>query len=265
VDDFVRDLLDDVGGIGSPWLELLAFALAFGETAFLLDLIVPGEVGMVLVGAAAARHGSPLVTVAIAAALGATLGDSVGWLLGRYGVSRIIERVGWVRRRVEPKLEPARDYFGRRGGAAIVIGRFVGALRSVVAVVAGMSGMPYPRFLGWNLLASVLWAGAVVSAGYAFGANVDAIVSEIGLIISGAVLATTVVVFLVLRVRAKRHGSTRSPEWRGTTTTPSQDRNAQGAPFRDQSTSTSEARRHGARRGHGPDRRGALGARRRPS
>lgn len=199
----MRGLLDDVGDLGSPWLELIAFALAFGETAFLLDLVVPGEVGMVLVGAAAERRGVPLVPLIAAAAAGAALGDSVGWLLGRYGMSRLIGRVSWLQRHLEPKLEPARAYFERRGGAAVVIGRFIGALRSVVAIVAGMSGMPYRRFLVWNLLASVLWAGFVVSAGYAFGANIDAVVSTAGLIVTGAVIAIALVVWLVLRRRAR--------------------------------------------------------------
>jgi membrane protein DedA with SNARE-associated domain len=208
VDSFVRDLLDDVGGLGSPWLQLLAFGLAFGETAFLLDLVVPGEVGMVLVGAAGARGDAPLPTLIAAAAVGATIGDSVGWLLGRYGAQGLIESNAWVRRRVEPRLGPARDYFERRGGAAIVVGRFVGVLRSVVSVVAGMSGMPYPRFLAWNALASVIWAGLVVSAGYAFGSNIESIVSRVGLAVSVAVVAIAVCVWLLLR----RSRSTSSAE-----------------------------------------------------
>jgi membrane protein DedA with SNARE-associated domain len=199
----VRDLLDDVGRLGSPWLQLVAFGLAFAETAFLLDLVVPGEIGMVVVGAAAARGGEPVSTVILAAALGATLGDSVGWLLGRYGAQRLITRVAWLRRHIEPRLEPARAYFEQRGGAAILLGRFVGALRSIVSIVAGMNGMPFLRFLAWNVVASVAWAGFVVSAGYVFGENVDAVLSEVGLIVSATIISLAVVAWLVARRRRR--------------------------------------------------------------
>jgi membrane-associated protein len=205
IETFVRDLFDDVGALGSPWLQLVAFGLAFGETAFLLDFVIPGEVGLVVVGAGAARGGEPLVTVIAAAALGATLGDSVGWLLGRYGLTWLLEHVPWLHRHLEPRLEPARAYFERRGGAAVFFGRFVGALRSVVSIVAGAAGMPYLRFLRWNIAASIVWTGLVVSAGYAFGRNVETIVSDVGLIVAAAVVATCLLLWFFLRWRKRRH------------------------------------------------------------
>jgi membrane protein DedA with SNARE-associated domain len=203
--DLIRDLLDEIGRLGSPWLQLVAFGLAFGETAFLLDLLVPGEVGLVVVGAGAARGGEPLVTVIAAAALGATLGDSVGWLIGRYGLTWLLARVSWLHRHLEPRLEPARAYFEQRGGAAVFLGRFVGALRSVVAIAAGLGGMPFLRFLKWNVAASIVWTGLVVSAGYLFGRNVDAVVSDVGLIVAGAILAGVVTLWLVVRWRKRRN------------------------------------------------------------
>jgi membrane-associated protein len=166
---------------------------------------VPGEVGLVVVGAAAARGGEPLVTVIVAAALGATLGDSVGWLIGRYGLAWLVARVPWLHRHLEPRLEPARAYFERRGGAAVFFGRFVGALRSVVAIAAGLGGMPFLRFLKWNVAASIVWTGLVVSAGYLFGKNVESIVSEVGLLVTAAILATVVLVWLFVRWRRHRH------------------------------------------------------------
>jgi membrane-associated protein len=206
VEALVEDLLDDVARIGGVWLHVAAFLLAFGETAFLTDLLVPGEVGMVVVGAAGARGNEPLPTLIAAAALGATVGDSVGWVLGRTVAPRLIERYAWTRRHVQPKVERAHAYFEQRGGAAVFLGRFVGALRSVVSVVAGMSGMPFRRFLAWNVAASIAWAGAVVSLGYFFGRNVESLVSDLALIIAAAIVAGAVVVWLVVRARRRSHG-----------------------------------------------------------
>jgi undecaprenyl-diphosphatase len=202
MESFVEDLLDEVASIGGGWLLLAAFLLAFAETALFADLVVPGEVGLIVAGAAAARGGDPhLAPLIAAAALGATLGDSVGWLLGRTVGTRFVERFEWTRKRLRPRVERARGYFTRRGAAAVFLGRFVGALRAVVSVVAGMSGMPYRRFLPWNVLASIVWTALVVSAGYFFGRNVESLVGDVGVVVAAAILAGVILWWLVRRRR----------------------------------------------------------------
>lgn len=209
---FIERSLDDAAGAGLTGVLFAAFLLAFGETALLTDLFVPGEVGMILVGAVSARAEIGLWWVIIAAALGATLGDSVGWWLGSRFGERLLARLPRVERRIGPALERAHGYFETRGGAVVFWGRFVGALRGVVSFVAGTAGMPYRRFLPWNLLASLCWTTLVITAGYAFGENVDAVVSEIGLAI-----AITIVVIAVVWYLARRHltGRDASPSHHG--------------------------------------------------
>jgi membrane-associated protein len=197
----VERVLDAVADLGPILLHAAAFLLAFGETALFMDLVVPGEAGMVVVGAAAARGDVPLPTMIAAAAAGATIGDSVSYLIGRRFGMRLIQRWEPVRRRLEPKVERARLYFERRGGAAVFLGRFVGAVRGVVPAVAGMAEMPYARFLAWNAAASVVWTGAVVSAGYLLGRNVEQVVSRLSLVVTAAVAAILVVWVLVRRAR----------------------------------------------------------------
>ena len=60
---------------GSPGLIALAFVIVFAESAILLDLLVPGEIGLVVAGAVAAELATPLWTVILAAAV---LGDTLG-------------------------------------------------------------------------------------------------------------------------------------------------------------------------------------------
>jgi membrane-associated protein len=208
VEGLVEQLLDDVASVGGDWLLLAAFLLALGETAFLTDLLVPGEVGLVVVGAAGERAGEPLAALVAAAALGATIGDSIGWLIGRYGATRLVERWPWVRRRFGHSLDRAHRYFERRGGFAVFAGRFVGALRAVVSVVAGMNGMPYLRFLAWNAAASVLWTGLVVSAGFHLGRNAEHLVSDVALGVT-ALVAGGFVAWLVAR-RLRRRAAPRT-------------------------------------------------------
>ena len=83
-------ILDAVAGLGGWLLCLAVLGLSFGESAVLMDFVVPGEVGMVVAGAAAGRNDlSPWVLVAFGT-VGAVLGDSFSYVIGR--------RWGWVGR-----------------------------------------------------------------------------------------------------------------------------------------------------------------------
>jgi membrane-associated protein len=207
VEGLVEDLLDAVAGLGSVGLHVAAFLLAFGECALFMDLVVPGETGMVIAGAAAAKGDYPLPTMIAAACAGAIAGDSLSYAIGRRWGMQVIHRVGPLRRRLEPRVGRARVYFEKRGGAAVFVGRWVGVVRGVVPVVAGTAGMPYRRFVAWNVLASLLWTGVVVSAGYLLGRHIEAVVSRAGLVITVLVAAVLVAWWLVRR-RSGRRGET---------------------------------------------------------
>lgn len=195
-------LLDRLAGADPLLLHLGAFFLAFGETAMFLDFVVPGEVGLVVVGAASGRADSPLWTLIAAASLGATLGDSVSYWLGRRFGLDLVCKWSFLRRRLEPAVERAQQHFERRGaGVTIFLGRFVGAARAVVPAVAGMARMPYLRFLPWNAAASVAWTTVVISLGYAFGRHIGGIVGDVGLAISAVVVVGATLWWFVRRRR----------------------------------------------------------------
>jgi membrane protein DedA with SNARE-associated domain len=188
-------ILDAVSGVGGPLLYLITFLLAFAETAAFLDFFIPGEVGLVVAGAAAQRAGEPLAVMIAAGARAAPPGDTVSYLLGRRFGVRIVERWDFTRRHLGPKIERAQDYFGDKGGAAVFFGRFVGALRAVVPLVAGTAGMPFRRFFLWNVAASICWAGAVLSLGYFVGERIADVIDRLGLWISVVALALVAAYF----------------------------------------------------------------------
>jgi len=196
-----ESILDAVARLGSTGLHAAAAGLAFGETAVFLDFIVPGEVGMVVAGAAAERTGTPLVTMILAAAVGATLGDTASYFIGRRWGRPILCRYDWVRERMQPRIERAESWFDGHGGAAVFFGRFVGALRAVVPLAAGVGRMPYRRFLPWNVAASLAWAGLTVTLGYAIGEEIATVVDRAGWAITGTVVAVAIGWFLWRRSR----------------------------------------------------------------
>jgi undecaprenyl-diphosphatase len=199
----MRGLVDSAARLGTLVLMALALGLGFGEGAIGLDLVVPGEVGMVFVGAAAAEADAPLFAVIPAGAIGAVAGDSVGWLIGRRFGARVVTRWALLRR-LEPAMERARGTFERRGGLAVFAARWVGALRGVVPVVAGTGEMPYRRFLAWDAPAALLWTTAVMLLGYHLGDDVAGVVDRVGLFTSIGVVAVIAAVVLVRHLRARR-------------------------------------------------------------
>jgi membrane-associated protein len=193
-------ILDAVARLGGWGLCLAVLGVSFGESAVLMDFVIPGEVGMVVAGAAAGRNDiSPWLLIAIAS-VGSVLGDCFSYLVGRRWGMTLVRRWSWLRRRLEPRFDRAHDYFQRRGGQAVFAARWVGALRALVPLVAGTSEMPFRRFLAWDAAAAVLWVTTMIWLGAGFGDDIARIVDRVGTGVSLAVVGAIVLV-VVLRSR----------------------------------------------------------------
>ncbi len=185
----------------------LVFALPALEASSLIGLVFPGEIA-VLVGGVVAHGGRlPLWAVIVAGICGATIGDQVGYLVGRrYGpelVKRLPERV-----RRSGELDRAMGLVRRRGAVAVLLGRWAAALRALVPGVAGMSGISRLRFTVANVVGGGVWAAAVAVAGYLAGASYRLLERRLG--IGGEILAAVVVVavigyVVIARRRTARH------------------------------------------------------------
>jgi len=207
----IEGLLDGLGSLDAHWFLLLAFFLPFGETVALLDAIVPGEVGMVFIGAAAGQANVPLLAVIAVGSAGAFLGDSTSWYIGhRWGTS-LLKRWDPVWRRMEAPLLRTEAHFAKHGGQTVFVGRFVGALRALVPLVAGTSGMPYRRFVPWNAAASILWVSAIVVLGAVFGETIASAVDRFGIILTSALVVAALALFLKHQ-RARRRSSAAAEE-----------------------------------------------------
>lgn len=193
-------LLDGLLGLASPWGYLLIGMLAGLEAAAFVGLVIPGETAMLLGGVLVASGRAELGVMMAAASLGAVLGDSLGYEIGRhFGGPLRRTRVG--RRIGEERWRRAEDYVRRRGGRAVFLGRFVGVLRALVPAVAGAARMPYRTFLPYNLAGGVVWASGFVFAGYLAGSSYQRVASLAGR--AGLLLAVVVVVGGVIALAAR--------------------------------------------------------------
>src|SRR3954471_7144938 len=133
-----------------PWLALsLVFLLPALEASAFVGVVLPGEIGVILGGVLANQHKLGLAPVLVAAILGAVIGDSVGYWVGqRYGETLLAKIPNRILKpeHVTRTEETIRNF----GGKAVFLGRFTAALRALVPGMAGMSRLPYGRFLAWN-------------------------------------------------------------------------------------------------------------------
>jgi membrane protein DedA with SNARE-associated domain len=147
-------------------------------------LPLPGETSLLVAGAFAATGKLWLPGVILAAALGAILGDTAGYWVGRTSGLRLLRRHGHLLRFDERKLAQAEAFFARHGEKAVFLGRFVPIGRIFSAVLAGVSRMRYSRFLFWNATGGVVWAALMGTLGYLFGRQlplVERLVGQFGI------------------------------------------------------------------------------------
>jgi len=151
----------------------LVAAMTFLETGAFVGLVAPGDFTLLVGGAIAAQGEVALLPLLALAWLGALLGDSASFWLGRrYGRAALLRH--GPRFRVTPeRLQRVERYFVRWGGWTIVVGRFIGLVRAVAPFLAGASRMPYGRFLPLSLVASGPWAATYVLLGFFFYRSLD--------------------------------------------------------------------------------------------
>ena len=201
------------------WLALLVvFALPALESSVFLGFVFPGEVALILGGVVASQGHFPLAAALAAGITGAIAGDTVGFLVGRRWGRRILDST--LGRFVKAEhLDRAEGSLRRRGGWAVLLGRFTVALRVLVPGLAGMARMPYRRFATFNVAGAVLWGGLMVVAGYLAGSSwqsMQHLVSGVGAGVT-AIVVTALVSVHLLRRRAGRRNDPALPTQRDET------------------------------------------------
>lgn len=160
-----------------------------------IGIPLPGETVLIAAGVyAGTTHHLAVGVVAVAAAVAAVVGDNIGYLLGRYGGSRLVERFGGRVGLTASRLKVGRYLFARHGGKVVFLGRFVTVLRTFAAFFAGMNGMRRSRFLLANTVGGVLWATLCAFGAYALGSAA----THVGtlLTVGGLALAATMILTL---------------------------------------------------------------------
>jgi membrane-associated protein len=141
---------------------ILLIVAGDGVFAFL-----PGETA-IITGAVLASSGKlNIVLVILTGALGAMLGDSAAYWIGRAGDDRI--RRFLIRMAGKERIEAAERLVRRRGPALVFVGRFLPGLRLGVNLACGAGGMDYRRFLLFDCMGAIVWSAQAALLGYFAG------------------------------------------------------------------------------------------------
>jgi membrane protein DedA with SNARE-associated domain len=173
-----------------------------------LGIPLPGEIALVSAALLASRHTLDInpVGVGAAATIGAIVGDTIGYSIGRrYGMG-LFERLG---RRFPKHFGPghvalAKQFFTRWGMWAVFFGRFIALLRIFAGPLAGALKMPYSHFLAANASGGLVWAGGTTAVVYYLGLAAEKWLSRFSWV--GLVVAVVIgVVFtLVMKERTAK-------------------------------------------------------------
>jgi len=168
--ELLRDLLTWVSANPS-WAYLGVFLVALTESLAIVGLMVPGAIMMVGAGALIVAGALGFWPVCLWAIAGAVIGDGLSYWLGHYYRERLKDF--WPFTRYPDSLAGGVRFFEKYGGKSVAFGRFVGPIRSVIPMVAGMLGMPVGRFLVANILSAIAWTPAYLLPGIVFGASLE--------------------------------------------------------------------------------------------
>jgi membrane protein DedA with SNARE-associated domain len=180
----------------------------------------PGETMLLLASFYAAVNGSLQLPLVIAfAALGAIIGDNIGYYVGRTGGKAIVERYGRYVFIKPGHLARAEKFFAGHGDKTVFFGRFVTVLRAWAAFLAGVNRMHWRTFFFYNATGGILWATIFGCLGYFAGrtfgnfTQVEHLASRITWIISGTILVVVaVILFAYFTRRSKKPSSEEGKE-----------------------------------------------------
>jgi membrane protein DedA with SNARE-associated domain len=164
----------------SAWIADVIHSLGYIGVAFLTALesvipIIPSELILPLSGFLAGQNRLWLPGVILAATVGSVSGTfllyGLGYRLGEERVRGLIRQYGrWVFL-TESDLDRAVQRFDKHGGKAVLFGRLIPMVRSLISIPAGIHHMTLTRFVAYTVLGSTVWNGVLVGLGWILGEN----------------------------------------------------------------------------------------------
>ena len=161
------------------WGYLIVFVMMLLENSAFVGAAVPGDLVLLLAGFYVERSDLDLAPVSGLAFLGALVGDSIGYSVGRLAGRRLVDRFG---KRIFPpdRLDRVDRYFQEYGMWAVAVGRITPVVRTINTFAAGLARMPFPRFLVSVAFAAGVWAVVMPVVGFFLSDSLEVVRRALG-------------------------------------------------------------------------------------
>lgn len=200
LEPIVQAVVSLVGALGAPGVGIAVAA----ENLF---PPIPSEVILPSAGFAAASGSMGLVSAIVWATIGSVVGALALYVLGAwFGRARFYSLASKIPFVKEADIERAEAWFVRRGPLAVLLGRVVPVVRSLISIPAGIERMKLLPFTLYTAIGSALWNSVLIGAGYALGANwaiVEEWISRYQLIVFG-LAGIALIVWMVRKWTVRR-------------------------------------------------------------
>ncbi len=164
-------------------IEFLAqygyWVLFLGVLSEQLGLPLPAMPILLGMGALAADGKFSLSTCVLLAMLASVIADTVWYRLGRSKGQSVLKLLCRISLEQDTCVSVAKDWFRRTGDATLIFAKFIPAFSTVAPAMAGVNQMPLLRFLVFDGLGSLAWAGAFLWAGFVFGNQFERLLSPL--------------------------------------------------------------------------------------
>ena len=191
------------------------WVIFFGVMLENAGLPVPGETVLLFAGFLAYHGEVPLWRAIITGIVAASVGDSLGYCLGRYAGKPFVEKYVRRVRILSRHFDRAEAEIQKRGHWAVFVSRFITGLRVFCGPLAGIFHMPYFRFLFFTSSGAVVWATTVVSVGFLFGSSWEGLVRFVEKshrLTLFAIAAVVLIAAAVYLIRAKKRQSSKGKD-----------------------------------------------------
>jgi membrane-associated protein len=189
--DKLMTFIRDHGGL------YVVMFIVFAETGLFIGFFLPGDsllfvAGIIIATASPAPFANNAANIAYwitLISLAATVGNLLGyWLGNKSGHMWFEKKDTWLFKRKH--LVQAHDFYEKKGGFAIVMGRFLPIVRTFAPLVAGIVDMNFKKFFTYSVVGAIAWVTSMMLAGYFLG-TVDFVKKHLEMIVIGIIVVTT--------------------------------------------------------------------------
>ncbi len=194
---FLPDWLDPMVILGNEaigaWVVVIACAIIFAETGLLVGFFLPGDSLLFTAGLLVSTGTMPVNIWVLMALLivCAFVGNQLGYYIG-YKAGPAIFNKPDSKLFKKQHVDSAHAFFEKHGGKALILARFVPIVRTFVPVIVGVAKMDMRKFLLFNAIGAVAWAGGVTYLGYVLGNKVPWVRDNLDVIFIGIVAVSVI-------------------------------------------------------------------------